>query len=368
MKASYNFSFIILVFKLSLQRFKYSVLDLNSTLFSSFKQAKSYYNNPDTPYIYGSNKSSLPLSSSIKYNNLKGDTVSIKGNWYNNSREVRLGSGDQDLINLTPLFTLKEGQTDSVLIDNKVYPIRDIIKFRIETILDDKKSTWMVFRAYLNKITDSVSADWSEVKYVNRSEKLFKYSGFGRNVSINFKVAALSKDEMKPMYQKLNYLMSGLAGKYTDGILEGTFSRMTIGNYFDRQHCIITSLTYDISEETPWEIAIDEPENGEKVLILPHIINVSLTFIPIGVTNKGHNELPERDDNNKSFIAQNANADVNYINGGLNDGNSKWKSFEPQDVTNFYDKIKVDRFNNTVNNNFSVVDDTIQVNSLNNQA
>lgn len=300
-----------------------------STLFKSFKEAKSYSQNPDTPYNYASNKQSLPSDNkNIIYTNTDGKTVTIKGNWYNNSRDVRISGGNQDQINLTPLFIANEGQNDYVNIGGKHHNIRDLIKFRIETILgkgngDDTKSTWMIFRAYLTDLSDNMNAEWSDIKYVNRSEKLFVYNGFSRSINIGFKVAALSKAEMKPMYQKLNYLMSGLAGHYKEGILEGTFSRVTVGNYIDRQHGIITSLNYKISNETPWEIALDEPEGGDKVLILPHIIEVSLSFTPIGINNKGKNELPGRsEENGLSFIGQNDNNDqIDYSSGNIKLGN-----------------------------------------------
>lgn len=299
-----------------------------STLFSSFKNAKIYSQNPDTPYTYANNSTSLPNDNkNIVYSNQIGKTITIGGSWFENSREQRIGSGKQDQINLTPLFNSPKGQNDYVKIGNKHFNIRDLVKFRIETILDKTNSNWMIFRAYITDISDSVNADWSDIGYVNRSEKLKIYNGFDRSINVSFKVAALSKEEMKPIYQKLNYLMSGMAGKYNEGLLEGTFSRITIGNYIDRQHCIIKSLTYKIPNDSPWEISMKEPEGGDKSLILPHIIEVSLTITPIGVNNQGRNELPQRaDDNNLSWIAQNDNSDINYISGSIKSGNFENKS------------------------------------------
>ena len=44
----------------------------------------------------------------------------------------------------------------------------------------------------------------------------------------------------------------------------------------------MNSLSYTVPNDSPWEIAIDEPEGGTKMLILPHILEVSMTFTPIG--------------------------------------------------------------------------------------
>ena len=173
--------------------------------------------------------------------------------------------------------------------------------------------------------------------YIGRGEKSYTYQGHDRTVNIGFKVAALSADEMEPMYQKLNYLMSNMMGDYNgDGIMRGPFTKMTIGNWFDRQPCVITSLTYKVPNESPWEISMDSPErntNGEfivKQLTLPHIVEVSLTFIPIGVQkrsgNNYENVLPQKSAN-QSNIAQN---EVGYpfITGSKTpNGNSEFETF-----------------------------------------
>jgi hypothetical protein len=103
---------------------------------------------------------------------------------------------------------------------------------------------------------------------------------------------------MQPMYQKLNFLASSMMPDYSGGYMKGNFFKMTVGNYFYRQTGIITNLSYKVSNETPWEIAIDEPEGGtaaeRKLYELPHIIDVSLTFIPIGLQNNIFNQIPQK--------------------------------------------------------------------------
>lgn len=239
----------------------------------------------------------------LVYKNYLGETLSIKtnGGLQNAAREIRVGSGRKDAINLTPLFTGTTASNNSLVkIGGSTYNIRDLIKFRIETVDNNSNGTssiFMIFRSYLTDFSDNITGDWNNFKYVGRGENLYTYSGFNRSVSIGFKVAALSSDEMKPMYQKLNFLASSMMPDYTGGYMKGNFFRMTVGNYFYRQIGIIQNLTYKISNDTPWEIAIDEPEGGtsaaKQLYELPHIIDVSLTFIPIGLQNNGNNQIPQ---------------------------------------------------------------------------
>jgi hypothetical protein len=229
----------------------------------------------------------------ISYNNGIDKPIVIKGSWKTMNRETRIGSGRQDEINLTPLFYSPSKPGNAVTIQGKEYKTRDLIKFRIGAIDTDSpaNTTWMVFRAYLTGFQDSFNAEWSDIKYIGRGEKFKLYNGFDRSVTFNFKVAALSAKEMEPMYQKLNYLASNMMPDYKDNVMRGPFMKLTVGDYLNAQPGVFTSLQYSVTDDTPWEISIDQPEGGSTLYDLPHIINVTATFIPIGVKDGG---IPER--------------------------------------------------------------------------
>jgi hypothetical protein len=110
-------------------------------------------------------------------------------------------------------------------------------------------------------------------------------------MSLGFTVVAQSKDELNAMYDKLNFLASSLAPEYLDsltsGYMTGNIAYITLGDYIYDQPGIITSLTYDIPEESPWEINRDTEFDitgsaiSGTVRQLPHMIKVSLSFTPI---------------------------------------------------------------------------------------
>ena len=122
---------------------------------------------------------------------------------------------------------------------------------------------------------------------MGRAESFYKYNGFGREISIGFTIAVQSKAEMTIIYNKLNYLASSLAPTYTSqGYMAGNLSKITVGTYIYEQYGIIKSLSYDIPDESPWEIISDE---------LPMIIKATMAFTPI------HNFRPEV---GEKFLAQ----------------------------------------------------------------
>ena len=142
----------------------------------------------------------------------------------------------------------------------------------------------MHFRAFLGGITDNYTANWNGFNYLGRGEQFYTYGGFTRQISLSWTVAAQSKQELIPMYKKLNYLASSLAPDYSpNGYMRGNLVQLTIGGYLYEQPGFITSLTYDIQEDTTWEIGIgtDTPGDG-TVKELPHIIRVTgFQFTPI---------------------------------------------------------------------------------------
>lgn len=233
-------------------------------------------------------------------------------------REFRVNTNQifepgQDKVNLSPIYY---GGFDLSWKD-KSPEIRDLIKFAFETIdNDDPRNTYRShFRAYLKGFTDNVSGGWDGKKYAGRGDSMYTYQGFDRSISFNFTVLAQSKQEMKPLWQKLNWLKSTLTPDYnpTNGFMRGNIHRITIGDYLYRMPGVIKSLNFSINDNYSWEIKMDEPEGGRDndMMELPHAIDVSVSFIPI------YDELPrtvtKNDFNNGSLISNKIGITENFI-------------------------------------------------------
>jgi hypothetical protein len=94
--------------------------------------------------------------------------------------------------------------------------------------------------------------------------------------------------------------------------MRGNLVQLTVGGYLYEQPGIITSLTYDVPTESPWEIGInDEGEPDPSVNELPHIIRVTgFNFIPI------QNFVPSI---GNEFISLASSTNINsYNDGSLN--------------------------------------------------
>jgi hypothetical protein len=190
---------------------------------------------------------------------------------------------------------------------------------------DMRTNQYIIFRAYIESLTENIAPEWNPEKYVGRSEPVYTYTGAERDISFSLKMFAHTADELKMIYKKMNRLTSLCYPEYkVDTTLQGTppsaaplswsekFTRMkspmtklrlgelygksgneTIwefdeqsGANVEKQRYVnndltgfIKSLAYSIPDESPWEI-----KQGMRV---PKYITVALTYqvIHSGVPN-----------------------------------------------------------------------------------
>jgi hypothetical protein len=168
---------------------------------------------------------------------------------------------------------------------------RDLVAFYFSVIDNDNptEATYVHFRAFIGNIRDNYDAEYNTTKYIGRGEKFYNYSGFDRQITIDFKVAPQTALEMKPLHQKLNYLASLTAPDYSTGkgnFMRSNLTKLWLGEYFYGIPGFIRNVSYDITEDSTWEINFDQPEGGiaggkNNLLTGPRLWNVSITFVPI---------------------------------------------------------------------------------------
>lgn len=167
---------------------------------------------------------------------------------------------------------------------------KDSIKLGFECVNNDysQYSTALLFRALLtNGFTDNNSAALNSFRYMGRGEEFFTYQGFSRQISFSFKIAAFSRSELKPLYNKLNYLISQVYPDYSPNtnVMRAPLVKLTIGDYLYRVPGFIESINVTADNLSPWEINL---ENSNQVQELPHVLEVAISFKPI------HSILPKR--------------------------------------------------------------------------
>ena len=137
---------------------------------------------------------------------------------------------------------------------------KDFIPFKF---YDVENEGLIVFRAFLEGISDNLSPEWSQQDYAGRPEQGHIYGGYSNTISFSFQVAPFSKEEFKAQWKKINYLkglttpsgysFSAGAGTY----MTPPFMRMTIGDMFNDVYGYMNSLTISVNDDMDWEIDQD---------------------------------------------------------------------------------------------------------------
>ena len=158
--------------------------------------------------------------------------------------------------------------------------LKDFINFKIALIdtsnpLNDEV---LLFRAFLEGMNDSYTGNWNAYTYNGRAEQFHTYSGFDRSINFNFKVAPQSMIELKPLYRKLNYLVSSTAPEYVNRRMRGRYVRLTIGDWCYEVPGFFPTIGLSWTSNYPWEM---NSKGLDTLSQHPLILDVNCIFKPI---------------------------------------------------------------------------------------
>jgi hypothetical protein len=159
----------------------------------------------------------------------------------------------------------------------------------------------VAFPAYINNFKVNSDATWNDISYIGRSEYLHVFHKFKRQVSFGFQIPCFNIVQLRERHRALGNLESSLAGVYNNNKLGGIITKLYVANYLKGETGIINSLSWDIPNESSWDLE-------EK---LAHNINVSVNFTVIG------NALPQHNSGSGFFDAIPDGAIDTFIGGTI---------------------------------------------------
>jgi len=145
---------------------------------------------------------------------------------------------------------------------------------------------WIIFPAYLTDITDNSSAEYNPTRYIGRPDQVFVYSGYTRNIGFGFRVAALTKSDLKILWEKVDKLKGLALPTFSKKVIQNDdelrpiapFVELTIGDLLYEQPGYFSGINVTIPQTSTWEV------DGAE---LPHLCDVSCEFVFVG------NKLPQ---------------------------------------------------------------------------
>ena len=162
---------------------------------------------------------------------------------------------------------------------------KGLIPFRFKDTFNNK---YIAFDAILSGITDTITPEWSDTKYIGRPDKVWNYTGVDRSIGFTFDVFPMTRQEMPKIWEKLNYLVGLCYPNWTQapttlyGESEGykplnmisPMMELTIGDMYKDTPGFLSSVTITVQDGTTWEY--------EDKLELPHYLQVTCEYTYIG--------------------------------------------------------------------------------------
>lgn len=163
--------------------------------------------------------------------------------------------------------------------------------FNLSITNTENPSDYLYFTAYIQSLNDTFGSNWNESTFIGRPDPVYNYSTFKRNIEFSFFLAAQNQEELKPLYNKLNYLVSATApgyGSATNAFKIGIFSTLTLGDYFKNEYGFFNNIALSWDLNYPWEVGVQTDSNGyssdvldNSIPKLPHVLSINCSFTPI---------------------------------------------------------------------------------------
>lgn len=136
------------------------------------------------------------------------------------------------------------------------------------------------FSSYLKGYKENYGGTWNEVNYAGRSESMYIYNKFKRDVSFNLQIPINNREELYKKYRGLGQLASTTAGTYnSNGLLAGILIELNVGKHLVKEYGILNSISYSIPDNAPWDTGV---KNGDNDILLSMLLEVSFNFTIIG--------------------------------------------------------------------------------------
>jgi len=193
----------------------------------------------------------------------------------------------KDLVNISKPWYSETGNPDKFP-DGTTIDDYDFIPLRFYSL---NKKTGISFKATISGLNESISPSWDTNRFLGNPYNFYTYNSVERSVSFSFKVYSLNQQEHVSCWQKLNFL-AGMA--YSQNSTASVFTtppfmQFTLGDMYKNKECFIESLSFEVDDNTPWEIGLNAIKKGNRVgevnekgiasnYKLPTIVNVNMTI------------------------------------------------------------------------------------------
>lgn len=255
-------------------------------------QAGEGYGDTFNKKIYDGPYYAAPIKTITHYNNGQskrtaasepvGDTTTLGGVW--TSKWDILNDGiSNDAVTADPGSTLL-----------RKYNGADNTKLNTPYVLFQqygKETNYLVLPGAISGISETVTPEWQNFKYVGSPFNTYRYGGVERSLKFNVKPSAYDEASKKALMRKLDYLrlmafpdenISEI--KYGTSVLYGfnpNLFYVTIHGMYKKVLAIITDVSININDDVPWPTDVNSGIGGSDSVDyepFPAVVEVSIAM------------------------------------------------------------------------------------------
>lgn len=148
------------------------------------------------------------------------------------------------------------------------------------------QSNYLIFPATISDISEDITSDIADFKYVGSPFKVYRYNGVERTLKFDFQVYWLDNGQQVVMKRKLDNLRE-LAfpsanlktidignNKNNPLVFSPNLIQLTIGDLYKNLKGIISNLSIGVEQKTTW--ATNNPDfEKQESLVYPNVVNIS---------------------------------------------------------------------------------------------
>lgn len=127
---------------------------------------------------------------------------------------------------------------------------------------------YIPFRAAIKGLSETDTANWEEMQFIGRADKVHSYGGFNRNLSFGLSICINSIAELAPTWKRINYLTTlvkpanytvakfqdaGLNRSVTNRFMIPPMVMLTLGDMYKDQPVLLQSIAVTVPDDATWE-------------------------------------------------------------------------------------------------------------------
>lgn len=191
-------------------------------------------------------------------------------------------SSKDEKINLYKVFDEPQSPEDAKISDEQ-----DFIPLKFTSVANN---TTVQFKATITGLSEQFSPGWENSRFIGSPFNFYNYQSIERTTQFTFKVFSLNSGEHKENWKKLGYLSTlcyPQSYESATGAVSAPFLKFTLGDMYRNKECFIESMTYNIDDDFPWEIGLND--KTLKNYRLPMIVEITMTLKFIESKSSTHN-------------------------------------------------------------------------------